>query len=855
MAGTAGTVIAGRRTVLLALVAATTACDTAPSVVETRLDRGWEFRRVGDSTWYPGTVPGTVHTDLLAAGRIPDPFSGDNETRLQWIEREDWEYRTRFVVPDTQTGVHRELVFDGLDTYADVRLNDDLVLDGDNMFRTWTVDVTDQLRPGQNQLDIVFHSPIERVLPILDTMPYRLPQGNDAGDPPTRMFTRKAAYHYGWDWGARFVTSGIWRPVTLRTWRAARIADAWYRVHALTDSLAVIAAHVEIVADRADAARLTIRSPGARFRAVSRSVAVQPGTTSVDLEVPIQHPRRWWPRGYGEPYLYEVVAEVEAGGLGDARHDRIGLRTLKVVTEPDSMGESFYVRVNGVPIFARGANYIPQDQFTPRVTPERYRALFEDVAAANMNMLRVWGGGIYEENRFYDLADEYGVLIWQDFMFAIAMFPGDSAFLANVDAEAVDNVRRLRNHPSLALWCGNNEIDEAWHNWGWPRDYHYTTRQAAQVWGTYERIFDGILPRVVATLDSGRFYWPSSPSIGWGHPESMTQGDAHYWGVWHGGRPFESFEEFLPRFMSEFGFEAIPSMRTIDEFAAPSDQRLDSPVMGVHQKAPGGNDRIRTYMRDWYREPADFGALVYQSQLLQADAYRIAWESERRAMPRTMGTLYWQLDDTWPVISWSSRDYFGRWKASHYAAARAFAPVIVSPLLRDDSVEIWVVSDRADPLAGELRLTLRDFTGGAWELGHVPITVGARESREVFSQSAYQLLLGRDSSTVALEAELVNGDRVVAGHLLYFARPKNLVIPTATLHTKIWMDGDRQWVVVSSDALVKDLELSVAGTDVRFSDNYFDVFPGREYLVRVLSKRRIPDLASRLRWRSLPSQP
>ncbi|MBE0592549.1 MAG: glycoside hydrolase family 2 protein, partial [Gemmatimonadales bacterium] len=798
---------AGWLVLLAALAAAGCQFGPEPAAVERVIADGWEFRRAGDTLWMPATVPGTVHTDLLANGVIPDPFYGDNETRLQWIEREDWEYRTAFDMrPEDLARGRHDLVFDGLDTYARVLLNGEEILAADNMFRRWPVDVSGLVRPGENTLEVRFRSPLAVELPLVAAHPYRLPIDNDRGDPPTRVFTRKAAYQYGWDWGARFVTSGVWRPVRLRSWQGAAIEDVWVRQRELTEDHAVLNVQVTLVADTATRGAVTVRSSDAGSGTGTEIVELRPGTQVVTVPFEIRNPERWWPRGMGAQRLYDVIVEVAAGGRIDRARKRIGLRTLDVVTEPDAIGESFYVRVNGVPVFAKGANYIPIDHFTPRAGPAKYRALFEAAAGANMNMLRVWGGGIYEEDRFYDLADEYGVLVWQDFMFAIGMFPGDSAFLDNVRREAEDNVRRLRNHPSIALWCGNNEIDEAWHNWGWPRQYEYTPAQQAEVWGTYERIFHGILPDVVSAMDPGRFYWPSSPSIGWGHPESMTQGDSHYWGIWHGGEPFEVFRERLPRFMSEFGFQAYPDMATIDAFAPRSEQDLASPMMLVHQKGGRGNERILDYLRRWYPEPKDFPAFVYLSQLLQAEGMKIAFEAQRVARPRTMGTLYWQLNDTWPVVSWSSRDYFGRWKAMHYTVRDAFADILVAPALDRDSLVVHVVSDRLAPATGTLRMALLDFDGVSWWSEEFALTVEPNASGRVFGRPVVDLLGDADPRESVLEVSLDLDGGGSARNLLYFVRPNDLRLAADPgLEVRAGWDRGSAVLVVQSRHLAKNV--------------------------------------------------
>jgi beta-mannosidase len=837
----------------LLLAAVVFGCGPSPSVTRVPLHDGWEFRRVGEEEWRPATVPGTVHTDLLANGEIEDPFYRDNEFGLQWIEREDWEYRTTIDVGEALLEEkHVELVFEGLDTYADVLVNGSRVLRTDNMFRGWEQEVRRRLNAGQNELVVRFRSPIEMVLPVFDMMDslgMRLPAGNDRGEKPTRVYTRKAAYHYGWDWGPRFVTSGIWRPVTLRAWSGVRISDVQIVQQSLSDERAVMRAYVEIRSDSAQPAAITVRSRDRRFNAVSVEARLPNGRATASVDFVVEDPERWWPNGIGDQQLYDIEVEVRAGDVRDRVSLRAGLRTLEVVNEPDSIGESFYVRVNGVPVFMKGANYIPLDHFTPRVDEQRYRTFFEAAVQANMNMLRVWGGGIYENDLFYDLADEYGILIWQDFMFANGMYPHFGELLDGIAQEAVENIRRLRNHPSLALWCGNNEMDEGWHNWGWQRDY--ASAQAERIWSTYRWIFHQMLPELVATYDSGRFYWPSSPSIGWGHPESMTHGDSHYWGVWHGREPFEVLQEKLPRFMSEFGFQGYPSLETVAAFTLPEDRDVDSPVMLAHQKHPVGPEIVREYMGRWYREPNDFASFLYLSQLVQAEGMRLAFESQRRAMPRTMGTLYWQLNDTWPVASWSSLDYFGRWKALHYAARDAFAPVLVSPVVRGDTVDVYVVSDRLEPVHADLELRLLEFDGTIRWDERVTVDAPANSSVRVFAEEMEALLGGAARSDVVLQVRLLNGAGVMAENLLYFVPPKDLDLSAPDVEVQMERGSDGPTLLLSTDRLAKHVYLSLDDGDAFFLNNFFDLIPGHDRRVLVESEMDAAELSERLRVRTL----
>ena len=819
----------------------------APAV-RAELQQPWRFREVGTTEWHAATVPGTVHTDLLAAGLIRDPYAGNAEAALQWIEAKDWEYATTLTIP-AAVARHRqvELRFEGLDTYAAVRLDGAELLRADNMFRAWRVDLTPHLAGegagAARELSIRFRSPIAIEDSAAAAYPVKLPAGNDPHG--TRVFTRKAAYHYGWDWGPRYVTSGVWRPVVLHGWTGATLRDVHLEQQALTDTLATLRAVASIEADTALEATLLVHSPGLEFpvRSVTQQLAAGPNQIALELEVPA--PEWWWPNGLGTPRLYEAVVELQLGGTTvDTLHRRFGLRTIEVVTEPDSIGTSFFVRVNGVPVFMKGANIIPLDHFTPRVDSARYRRLFADVVAANMNMLRVWGGGIYETDLFYDLADEHGILVWQDFMFANALYPSDPAFLANVRLEAADQVRRLRQHPSIALWCGNNEIREGWENWGWQREFGYSPADSAEVWQSYLAIFHAILPQVLGALDPQRAYWPSSPAIGWGHPESLAHGDSHYWGVWWGEEPFEVYAQKLPRFASEYGFQAYPSPASIARFTPPPERAVGSPTLRAHQKHPRGDELIRTYMARWFHAPRDFLEFVYLSQLVQAEGVGLALEAHRRAMPRTMGTLYWQLNDTWPVVSWSSIDWYGRWKALHWYAARAFAPLLISPVIEQgpagDVVRVYLVSDLPLPVAGTLTVLTLTFRGEERFSRAVGATASALGSTLALEIPVAEALAGADSGEVVLVAAFASGGRVLAKRLLHFALPKHQALPDPQLGVQVWR-GEEHWLVdVSAGALARAVEL-VTPAPGRFEDNFFDMLPGELRTVRFLPEGARPN--------------
>jgi len=829
---------------MLCLCAAAEALAQGGRTVVT-LHEGWRFREAGKGDWRRAQVPGCVHTDLLASGLIEDPFYRDNERKLQWIGQTDWEYETTFrVAPGLLSRRHVELVFEGLDTYAAVTLNGVRLLDADNMFRVWRVDAKGALRAGDNTLRVVFRSPIGEVLPRMKALGYELPAANDQGE-KTSPHTRKAPYHYGWDWGPRFVTSGVWRPVRLEAWDGARVADFRVVQQRVGRDSAQLAAVVEVVAAAAADARLVVSEEGGA-RLAEQSVSLRPGLNRLTLDFRLARPRLWWPAGLGPQHLYRLRARLVAGGLTlDEAGVRTGLRTLELRQRPDQWGKSFEFVVNGVPVFAKGANWIPADSFPTRVTPERYRQLLTAARDANMNMLRVWGGGVYESDEFYDLCDELGLLVWQDFMFACSMYPGDREFLENVRAEAVDNVRRLRNHPSLALWCGNNEVETAWHHWGWKQNL------PAKLWDDYLKLFHDVLPSVVAEHDAGRAYWPSSPSSNLEEDaDSPRVGDVHYWEVWHAAKPFAEYERQFPRFMSEYGFQSFPLIETVAAYAAPADRDLQSPVMLAHQKHPRGNQLIREYMLREYPEPKDFEAFLYVSQVLQAEGIRVGAEHFRRARPRNMGSLYWQFNDCWPVASWSGIDYFGRWKALHHYARRFYRDILVSPHEEQGEVRLYVVSDRTERTPAVLEVALLDFEGRVLFEKSLPVVVKPLASEVYLSVGKGELLGGRDPRRVFLNCELkANGATLAAGRL-FFEPYKQLALPRAEIGVEFGREGR---VTLRSSKLARGVHLSAGPLAGEFSDNFFDLLPGRAVTVEFRPRRPVSagELRRHLKVRSL----
>jgi beta-mannosidase len=790
------------------------------ALIKHSLDGDWQFRQAGRQEWHPARVPGCVHLDLLAAGLIPDPFYRDNEVKVQWVENENWEYRREFKVPGQILNKPRvELVAQGLDTFATVFLNGQKIAETDNMFRSYRFNAKPFLKAGINEILIQFDSPVQRAKVLEEGLPYKLPGGSP--------HVRKAPYHFGWDWGPRLVTCGIWRPMALEAWDVARVEDLEIIQDFLDKNKVLLRTRTNVLADKAHKIAVKATISGKTTFSHSESVNLEPGQNINEKSFSIVNPDLWWPAGMGEQNLYTVKLDLyQKGRLLDSVEKRIGLRKLALEQNEDEWGKSFQFVVNGVPFFAKGGNWIPADSFPPRVSRQKYEALLRDCVEANMNMLRVWGGGIYESPEFYDLCDELGLVVWQDFMFACAMFPGDEAFLDNVRAEAEDVVKRLRHHASLALWCGNNECEEGWFYWGWKLQY------PPKVWDDYLKIFDEILPQAMEKYDPTRFYWPSSPhSEKTGDPRSDKSGDMHYWGIWHGQEPFKEYRKKFHRFFSEFGFQSFPLLETVKTFTVPGDWNIASPVMEQHQKHPEGNRLILLYMLDHYRLAKDFESLLWLSEVLQAEGMKIGVEHFRSQMPRTMGALYWQINDCWPVASWSGTDYYGTWKALHYYAKRFYNPVLAAPIDDETTLRIYGISDLNQPVDAELYVGIFTYGGKTVQEGKTDVRLEPRSSRIIMSKPLDELRHNLPPEEVYLYCELRKGTEKLSSNIFHFSELKRVDLPQPEIKADVAERNGRIIVRLEAARLAKDVFLSVPGIKGRFEDNFFDMIPGRTYEV------------------------
>jgi beta-mannosidase len=789
----------------------------------------WQFREARADEWLPAQVPGSVQTDLLALGRIPDPFVADNELRVQWVAERDWEYRCAFRVdPEMLAEARVFLVCDGLDTLADVALNDHPLGHAENAFRQYRWEVKALLAGGENELRIAFPSPMAYVRERVKEQPLHNPRHSLPGGP----YLRKAPCQFGWDWGPKLPPVGIWKDVRLEGYSVARLDEVHLRQQHDRGKVTISARASVGRWEEADLClELRLAAPDGQEQEASVTLAGDrtDGTATVD----VAEPRLWWPNDLGLQPLYDVqVNLLQEDVLLDRRTFKIGLRTLELRQEPDAFGTSFTFVVNGVPIFARGANWIPADSFPTRISDAQLEHLIGSAAKAHMNMLRAWGGGFYEEERFYDLCDRYGILVWQDFIFSCSVYPNDEAFVENVRVEATENVRRLRHRTSLALWCGNNEMEVGWVNWGWEH-----LPESERFKRAYDRMFHHLLPGICAAEDSDTPYWPSSPSSNtpFVNPDGLRAGDTHNWAVWHSGKPFEAYRDHDARFVSEFGFQSLPCLDTVRTYADEEDWNMTSYIMEHHQRNEAGNGKIINYMTDHFRMPRDFPSLVYLSQVLQAECVRTGVEYWRRNRRCTSGALYWQLNDCWPVASWASLDYFGRWKALHYAARRFNAPVLLSAERSGTEVALFLTNDTTAEWQGAVRWSLETLDGAVLVDGEEAVAVPAVSAAQICELDfSAQVDEGNRRRVVVVYGLWRAGKRVSLG-VASFAPDKHLALTDPELRYTVEGSAGDVAIEVIAQRLARFVWLEIEGADVVFSDNYFDLPAGRTATVTLPS--------------------
>lgn len=760
-------------------------------------------------------IPGTVLSGLLAAGKIKDPFYRTNEDATRALFWKDYVFTRTFDVDEELLAQqHIVLVCEGLDTLAEISINGTFLAKTDNMHRTWKFQAKKLLHPGKNEIQIVFRS----VLRFIEDYPYEahkkinyIPCGSMKGN----QLLRKAHSMFGWDWGPQTIDAGIFRDIYLQGYSHARIEDI--RIHqqhaknisvqtsiTLSESVPGQKLCVELSEDGADKPLQT---------KLCKTNA--DGVAAVDFV--IENPKLWWPNDYGDQPLYIVRTTLldEDGTSLESITRRIGLRTLTISQEKDEWGNEFAFCVNGVKIFTRGGNYIPDDCLYTRITEKKLDYILESCRRAHFNCVRVWGGGYYPSDAFYDLCDEKGLIVWQDLMYACNVYDVTDAFAENCRQETYDNVRRLRHHASLGLWCGNNEIESAWDHWG---DFQ---KETPYLRADYIRLFEEVLPKAVQEADGETFYWHSSPSSGgcFDNPDDANRGDTHYWDVWHGQKPFTDYRKYFFRFCSEFGFQSFPCAKTVNSFTLEDDRNIFSRVMESHQKNDAANGKMLYYLSENLRYPKDLTHLLYASQVLQGMAIKYGVDHWRRNRGRCMGTLYWQINDDWPAPSWSSIDYFGRWKALHYMAQKFYAPHAVSMTLEDHRCHVYFSNESFETTEYSLTLSIRDLSGNVLETYE---TKGNSPAFSAIETAVVDIRSWEDQKDdVFLEAVIHTKDQKVLKDVETLVPYKYLNLKNPVISTEAEETNDAFILHISSDCFAPFVALDFDDADVIFSDNFF----------------------------------
>jgi beta-mannosidase len=858
------------------------------------LNGQWQLKNGDKDLDLPAEVPGTVFETLLKENLIEDPFYGINEKDMDWVFNSEWEYCYEFDAPNKIFSKHCQfLYFYGLDTVADIYLNQELLASVNNMHRTYKFPVKSLLKETKNLLQIKFKSPVKEAMKEAIEFGVKLANGmaNTVGVP----FIRKAQYSYGWDWGPSLPDIGIWRPVEIIAYDSVQLSSVYINQEfqfshnpsgiSLEElpSLKILDVNLNVSIElESELKNSELSEYSVQLKIVdpqNSEIIIEKSKISLEnlsFQINLKDPKLWWTHDLGDQPLYQMEISILSStnsDIIDSNVEIFGIRDIQLIRNKDRWGECFYFRLNGIPVFMKGANWIPIDNFIPRGKKlNLYEQNLLFAKEANMNMMRVWGGGIYEEDLFYDLCDKMGILVWQDFLFACSVYPPIDEFNKNVKLEAIDNIKRLRNHPSLALWCGNNEVEQLYLYYSriiWKPKMRRKFKQA------YLYIFEELLPKLVKQFDPYHAYWPSSPSNGGGkrkrgliHSSSPNYGDSHYWMVWHGGRPFSAYRKFFSRFMSEYGFESFPSMVTIKEFSTEKDYDFLSPIMENHQKNRAGNKKIMDYMKKRFSIPATFEQQVQLSQLTQAEAIEYGVEHWRRNRNdfRCMGSLYWQLNDCWPVASWASLDYYVRWKALHYFAKRFYDSIFPSVVESPKKIEFWLTNDYNFSLEGIFNWQIMDQSGKVIKQNLLEIQIGPCQSKIIEAQLLKTLIpdLNKDGlkkiitfyrftpkEIISKSNSYLNSDPRFGFRL--FSDPKNFELkkPIFNVNSEIETSGENSFlrVKIHSEDIALFIYFESNDCDFIASDNYFSMYPGqnREITLRIQEihdKKIIDELGS-----------
>jgi beta-mannosidase len=779
------------------------------------LNGKWQMRRIDEKDWIDAVVPGSVYNDLLREGKMKDPFYRDNEYETLELSKFDYEYRRKFFVKEEELG-HDVIILrcEGLDTLCEIFINDISVLNTDNMHRTYEVDIKRLLVLNENLIKVILKSPTEYVLK--KNQEEYLCSCADAV--PGISHLRKAHCMFGWDWGPKLPDMGIWRNISICSYDNARIDDVYItQKHSKNKVNLDARIRVENWCGAELSVLMTVETPDKEI--IEKKFTVKLSQQHIMLDV--NDPMLWWPNNYGDQPLYKVTVDLLNGkNVIDSSSMKIGLRTITINQQKDQWGESFEFEVNGESIFSMGANYIPEDNILARCNLAKTEKLIKSCVEANFNIIRVWGGGYYPDDYFYDLCDEYGLIVWQDHLYACGVYDFNDHFKENIKQETIDNMKRLRHHASLGLWCGNNELEYAWAYWGWLEAFGDKLKE------DYIKHFEEFLPKLSKEIDPNTFYWVASPSStgNINDPNNENCGDMHYWDVWHGRKPITEFRKIFPRFMSEFGMQSFPSLQTVETFTLPEDRNIFSYVMESHQKNGTGNEKILYYVGEYYKYPKNFDSLLYVSQLNQAEGLRYGVEHWRRNRGRCMGAIYWQLNDCWPVASWSSIDYFGRWKAAHYAAKRFFAPLLVSASEEGTIVALHVSNETRESVKGTLSWKLMNNISAILQNNEIEVGVDGLSTREIIKLDFSDILSTKEKlRETYVEFSLIVDNNVISYGTVLFVRSKHFALIDPKISTEVFEEEDRFIIDVSSKTFARFVELNLKSANAIFSDNIFDL--------------------------------
>ncbi|MDR2836773.1 MAG: hypothetical protein LBV69_11405 [Bacteroidales bacterium] len=784
----------------------------------------WEFFYEKNKKWYFAEVPGNIHSDLLSNNLISDPFYDTNSDSLKWVADTTWVYRKKIGISNEFYERNLELVFEGIDTYSEIYFNSVKIGETNNMFRKWIFPIDDSLRRKENMIEVKIFPSRKRNKIFADSAKNVIPDD--------RVFSRKAQYESGWDWAPDIETCGIFKNVYINSWVKMKIDNFSIETIKITDSTAFLVANFEIESENYYNGNYKIISNDGKFDTILKKIEIFKGKHIYTEEFCINNPELWWCNGLGSASLYDIKFYINTKFRILEENIKIGIRDIKFHNEKDKFGQEFYFEINGIPVFAKGANWIPAEYFSGKNCEKNYLDLLILAKEANFNMLRVWGGGIYENDDFYKICDSLGIMVWQDFMFAGAMYPDNSEFLENIKEEVNYQVLRLKYHPSIVLWCGNNEISNAWFDWGWQKQFNISKEDSEKIWENYQNIFEKIIPTEISKLDGNRCYISTSPMYGWGHEETCTHGDSHYWGIWWGMEDFSNFTKKTGRFMSEYGFQGFPNIASLKKFIPEDSLYLFSKSLKTHQKHSIGYETINEYMERDFNLPQNFEDYVYTSQILQAEGIQQAFDAHFSEMPYCMGTLFWQFNDCWPVVSWSAVDYYKEPKALYYYAKRAFQQIVITNKIINNKNDFFVVNHNNDNYKFKIKIQQIDFSGEIIQTDSVFAEIGKLSSTKIIFNKYYSNLKIRENdSFLYLQVSDYETDSLIIDRMFCMTNIKKLQLNVPKIEIEQSQHDNCYKIIIKSNTFIKDFFIQSQNLNGIFSDNYFDLMPQKGKII------------------------